>query len=61
MLIVEFVFAIVLLLAKIVSAKDTLIIFKNIVVVLTARFVLAKVLFIVNILFVVFMNIVEGN
>ena len=45
-LIAEFVSAIVVLIAEIVSAEDTLIIFENIVVVLTVRFVLAEVLFV---------------
>ena len=44
-------FFVVILIARIVSIKDTLIIFKNIVIVLIVGFVLAKVLF-VNILFV---------
>ena len=50
-LIAKVVFIIVILIARIVFAKDTLIIFENIVVMLTIRFVLAKVSF-VNILFV---------
>ena len=45
-LIVEFVSIVVMLIAEIVSTKDTLIIFKNIVVILTMRFVPAKVLFV---------------
>ena len=45
-LIVEFVFAIVMLTAGIVSTKDILITFKNIVVILTVGFVLAEVLFV---------------
>ena len=49
-LIEEFISTIIVLIARIVSAKDILIIFKNIVVILTVRFVLAKVLFIVNII-----------
>ena len=49
-LIVEIVFTIdIVLIVEIVSAEDTLIIFENIVVVLIVRFVLAEVLFIVNI------------
>ena len=39
----------IVLIAEIVFIKDILIIFENIVVVLIVRFVLAKVLFIVNI------------
>ena len=45
-LIVEFVFAIVVLIAKIVSIKDTLITFKNIVIMLTVKFMLVEVLFV---------------
>ena len=40
----------IVLTAEIVPAKDTLITFKNIVVVLTVRFVLAEVLFIVSVI-----------
>ena len=51
----------VVLAARIVSIKDILIIFKNIVIMLIAGFVPAKVLFIINILFVVFVNTIEKN
>ena len=54
-LITKVVSTIVILIARIVSIKDTLITFKNIVIVLTVRFVLAEVLF------VVFINIIEKN
>ena len=49
--IAKVVSTIVVLIARIVSAKDTLITFENIVVVLTVRFVFAKVSF-VSVLFV---------
>ena len=45
-------FTIVVLIAGIISIKDILITFKNIVVVLIARFVLAEVVFVINKLFV---------
>ena len=45
-LIIKFVSTIVVLTAKIVFAKDTLITFENIVVVLTVKFVLVEVLFV---------------
>ena len=48
MLIAKVVLAIVILVAKFISTKDTLVIFENIVIVFTARFVLTEVLFIVN-------------
>ena len=50
----------IVLIAEIVSIKDTLVTFKNIVVILTVRFVPAEVLF-VSILFVVFISAIEGN
>ena len=46
MLIIEFISIVVMLIAKIVFAKDIFVIFKNIVVMLIVRFVLAKVLFV---------------
>ena len=51
----------VVLVARIVFVKDTLIIFKNIVIVFIARFVSAKVLSIINILFVIFVNTIEKD
>ena len=50
MLIEEFVSIIIVLIARIVSIKDTLIIFKSVIVVLIVRFIFAKVLFIVSII-----------
>ena len=59
---IEIVSAInIVLVIEIVSIKDFLIIFKDIVVMLTVRFVFAKVLFIVNMLFVIFINIIERD
>ena len=49
-LIIEFVFIIGILIARIVFIKDISIIFKNIVVILIVRFLPAKVLFIINII-----------
>ena len=51
----------IVLTVEIVSIKDSLITFRDIIIVLTVRFVFAEVLFIVNILFVVFMNAIERN
>ena len=51
MLIVEFISTIVILIAKIVFIKDTSIIFRDIVVILIMKFILAKVLFLIIILF----------
>ena len=51
----------VVLAARIVFTRDMFIIFRGIVVILIAGFVLAKVLFIVDILFVVFVNTIERN
>ena len=50
-LIIEFIFTIdIVLIAKIVFIKDTLIIFRDIIIVLIAGFVSTKVLFIVSII-----------
>ena len=46
MLIIGFVSAIITLVAGIISAEDISITFKNIIVILIVRFVLAKVLFV---------------
>ena len=46
-----------MLIAGFILAKDIFVIFKNIVIVLIARFVFAKVSFIVNILFIIDINI----
>ena len=45
-LIAKVISIIVMLIAKIVSTKDILVIFENIVVVLTVKFVFAEVLFV---------------
>ena len=50
MLIIKFVFTIIILVAKIIFTKEPLIIFKNIVIILIVKFVLAKVLFVINII-----------
>ena len=51
----------IVLTVEIVSIKDLFTTFKNIVIVLIMKFVFAKVLFIVNILFVVFVSVIERN
>ena len=51
----------IVLTAEIVSIEGLSIIFESVVVVLTVKFVLAGVLFIVSVLFVVFISVVEGG
>ena len=51
----------IVLIVEIVFVEDSLITFRDIVVVLIVRFVSAKVLFIVSVLFVVFISAIERN